>query len=92
MVSRADADPSAAAPAGRRMSTDPPVMSVDDLVDLFPQYPRSAVEDVLQRVGAAQAVEALLSFADDVPVRSTCPLIRPKCKDLISFDVPLLAK
>jgi len=56
--------------AGCRMSTEPPVMSVDDLVDLFPQYPRSAVEDVLQRVGAAQAVETLLSFGDDVLVRS----------------------
>ncbi len=50
------------------MSTEVPVMSVDDLVDLFPQYPRSAVEDVLQRVGAAQAVETLLSFGDDVLV------------------------
>ena len=46
-------------------------MSVDDLVDLFPQYPRSAVEDVLRRVGAAQAVETLLSFGDDVLVGGT---------------------
>ena len=51
---------------GDRMSTE--VMSVDDLVDLFPQYPRSAVEDVLQRVGPAQAVETLLTFSDDVLV------------------------
>ena len=70
---------------GDRMSTE--VMSVDDLVDLFPQYPRSAVEDVLQRVGPAQAVETLLTFSDDVLVSRlpaisiiqirTCGEIRP---------------
>ena len=51
------------------MSTNPSASSIDDLVDMFPQYPRSTIQDVLQRVGAAQAVETLLNFADDVSVR-----------------------
>ena len=54
-----------------RMSSTLSAPSIDDLVDMFPQYPRSTVVDVLQRVGAAQAVETLLTFADEVSVRSS---------------------
>ena len=61
------------------MSTIASTATVDDLVDMFSRYPRSTIEDLVQRGGAAQAFETLLSFGDDSVVRmfSCRPAARP---------------